>query len=42
MLNAQEELLSVLERVGGKIKCAHIYGGPGHYYWDDHNNLAKL
>jgi len=38
MVNAKEELLSVLERVGGEIKCAHIYGGPGHFYWDDHDN----
>ena len=45
MANAKEELIGTLNRIridkddmSISIKCAHIYGGPGHYYWDDNDN----
>jgi len=39
MTNAKEELLGILERVGGLIKCASIKRDMG--YWDDHNTYVS-
>ena len=39
MANAKEELLGLLERVGGVIKCAHIKRDIG--YWDDDNTYTQ-
>ena len=35
MANAKEELLGVLERVKGSIKCATINCGISHWYNDE-------
>ena len=39
MANAKEELLGILERVGGVIKCATIKRDIG--YWDDDNTYTQ-